>query len=253
MTSSKANNVFRKIDAESIALAKRLVRQATHATLATKEADSGHPMASRVTVATDFDGTPIILVSDLSSHTKALNNDAKCSLLVGEVGDGDPLSHPRMTIFCTAEKLDRASEIGKRTKKRFLARQPAATLYADFGDFHFFRLTVERANLNGGFAKAYLLDAKDFILNMQKLCDAFAEREDGVVSHMNADHQDSIARYAKNAAPALASQLNDADWTMTGIDPDGMDLSNAGVPLRIAFENAPISAEDIRSVLVAMA
>jgi len=253
MNQIKKKNVLRRIDGEGIALAKQILRQAAHGSLATLEQGNGHPLASRVTVATDIDGTPIILISELSSHTTALMNDPRCSLLIGELGTGDPLAHPRMTLICSAEQLDRQSDEGQRAKKRFLMRHNAAALYADFGDFHFFKLTIERANLNGGFAKAYALKANDFMLNDDALCAAFADVEDGVIEHMNEDHQKAIAHYAKTAAPSLAASHGDAIWFITGIDPDGIDLKTDDTVLRIPFDNAPIKADDIRAVLVRMA
>ncbi|MEP1441901.1 MAG: DUF2470 domain-containing protein [Hyphomicrobiales bacterium] len=252
MTSDKKKDVLRKTDAEGIALAKRMLRQATYGSLAVLETDSGHPLASRVTLATDFDGTPIILISELSNHTPALMNDPRCSLLIGEMGSGDPLAHPRITLICSAKRLDRKSDEGQRARKRFLMRHSSAGLYADFGDFHFFKLEIERANLNGGFAKAYALKAEDFILTDETLWAAFAEAEDGVVGHMNEDHQNAIAHYAKIAAPELVDSTNEASWLMTGIDPDGIDLKADDMALRVPFDDAPIKADDIRSVLVKM-
>lgn len=253
MTSKNTKDVLRQTDSSAIAQAKRILRQAIHGSLATLESDSGHPLATRVTVATDIDGTPIILISELSHHTPALMNDPRCSLLVGEVEAGDPLAHPRMTIICKAKRLDRQTEEGQRAKKRFLMRHNAASLYADFGDFHFFKLEIERANLNGGFAKAYALQADDFVLNDDALCAAFADAEDGVIEHMNEDHQKAIAHYAKTAVPDLAISHSNAVWFITGIDPDGIDLKADDTALRIPFEKAPIQADDIRAVLVEMA
>lgn len=253
MARDKKKNVLQQTDATGVALAKRILRQAVHGSLATLEHESGHPLASRVTVATDIDGTPIILISELSSHTPALMNDPRCSLLVAEIGAGDPLAHPRMTIICSAKQLDRQSDEGQRARKRFLMRHNAAALYADFGDFHFFKLEIERANLNGGFAKAYALNAEDFILNDENLCAAFADAQDGVVEHMNEDHQTAIAHYAKTAAPDVVANNNELPWLMTGIDPDGIDLKADDIILRIPFKDAPIKAEDIRAVLVKMA
>ena len=253
MTSDKKKVVLRQTDAEGIDLAKRLLRQSTYASLATLERDSGHPLASRVTVATNIDGTPIILISELSSHTPALKNDPRCSLLVGEMGSGDPLADPRITLICSAKHLDRQSEEGQRAKKRFLRRHNTAAIYADFGDFHFFKLEVERANLNGGFAKAYALKADDFVLNDDALCAAFADVEEGVIEHMNEDHQKAIAHYAKTEAPDLVASNTEAVWLITGIDPDGIDLKANDIALRIPFADAPIKADDIRAVLVNMA
>ena len=253
MKQIKKKDVLKRTDSEGIALAKRILRQSIYGSLATLERESNHPLASRVTVATDIDGTPIILISELSNHTSALMNDPRCSLLIGEIGTGDPLAHPRMTLICSAKQLDRQSIEGQRAKKRFLKRRNAAALYADFGDFHFFKLEIERANLNGGFAKAYALQANDFVLNDGALCTAFADIEDGVIEHMNEDHQKAIAYYAKTAAPHLAANHSDAAWLLTGIDPDGIDLKADDTSLRIPFENAPIQPDDIRAVLVELA
>ena len=76
------------------------------ASLAVLEPRHGHPLASRVGVATDADGAPLILVSHLSAHTPAMLADPRCSLLVGEPGKGDPLAHPRVTLVCRAERLE---------------------------------------------------------------------------------------------------------------------------------------------------
>ena len=48
---------------------------------------SGDPFASLVTVlATDPDGSPLLLVSQLSAHTRHLDKDVRCSLLLAETG-----------------------------------------------------------------------------------------------------------------------------------------------------------------------
>jgi heme iron utilization protein len=43
----------------------------------------------------------------------------------------------------------------------WLAQHPKAQLYVDFADFAFVRLAPRGAALNGGFGKAYALDAAD--------------------------------------------------------------------------------------------
>ena len=50
-------------------LAKSLLRSIRAGTLATLDRNTGHPFASLVNVATDADGSPVILVSRLSTHT----------------------------------------------------------------------------------------------------------------------------------------------------------------------------------------
>jgi len=157
-------NVLRETDAEAIALARKLLQEAHHAAIATLDPETGHPLASRVGLATDDDGTPLILVSALSSHTGALMNDPRCSLLVGEPGKGDPLAHPRLSIICNARRIPRDSAEHARLAQLYLAHNPKAELYLSLPDFNFFRLEVESGSLNAGFGKAYALSAGQVLL-----------------------------------------------------------------------------------------
>ena len=139
---------------------RHLLRDARFATLATIN-ENFYPFASLVTFALDRDGTPFLLVSRLSGHTKHLLADPRCSLLVGEPGKGDPLAHARITIQCSASIIDRASDENIILRTLFIARHPKAALYNDFPDFLYIRLTMMEASLNGGFGKAFRLKSDD--------------------------------------------------------------------------------------------
>ena len=65
----RKKDVIRETDAEAIRLAKTLIRTARYGALAVLDPETGAPLASRVGVATDVDGAPLILVSLLSAHT----------------------------------------------------------------------------------------------------------------------------------------------------------------------------------------
>jgi heme iron utilization protein len=158
-----ADDVLRPVDGTSRALAKQLLHDATRAALATSEAGTGWPYVSLVTVATAPDGAPLLLVSDLAAHARSLRDDPRCSLLFDSIGAGDPLTHPRLTVFGEARFLDRAGEEAAEARRRFLGRHPKAALYADFGDFHFLRVEPRRAFLNAGFGRASELAAGDFM------------------------------------------------------------------------------------------
>lgn len=150
-------NPIRETSPEAIELAKSLVRKASYGALAVLDPATGFPLASRVAVATDSAGAPIILISSLSAHSKALLADNRCSLLLGEPGKGDPLAHPRITLICVAAWLDRDAAETQLIKELYLRHQPKAALYVDFGDFSFVRLKIQAANLNGGFGQAFRL------------------------------------------------------------------------------------------------
>ncbi|MEM6374522.1 MAG: pyridoxamine 5'-phosphate oxidase family protein, partial [Pseudomonadota bacterium] len=111
---------------------------ARHGALATLDAASGTPMASRVSVASASDGCPVFLISQLSGHFGALEDDPRASVLLGDPGKGDPLAHPRITVFGRAVRI--AEDARDHIRARFLARHPKAALYVDFPDFAFWRL-----------------------------------------------------------------------------------------------------------------
>ena len=230
---------------EPLAEAKRLLRGVRGGTLATLSG-TGAPFASLVTVATDHDGSPLLLVSQLSAHTRHLDRDARCSLLLFEGGDGDPLSHPRLTLTGAAAKITDADARGA-ARARFLARHPAAALYADFGDFSFWRVGMDQAHLNGGFARAARFPA---LRLLTPTADALAliAAEAGAVAHLNVDHRDALALYARVIAGRPTGT-----WIATGIDPDGMDLSCGDLTARVPFLERVLTPGGLRTMLVRMA
>ena len=127
-----AGDVLTPLDDELRSVARRLRRGATTATLASLEPSSGWPYASLVTVASALDGSPLLLLSGLSHHTRALTADPRCSLLFMQPGAGDPLAHPRLTVFGRARVVEAGGEEHARVRRRFLARHPAAARYADW-------------------------------------------------------------------------------------------------------------------------
>src|SRR5262249_1579575 len=76
--------------------AKKLLRSVRAGALATLDRNPGHPFGSPVNVANAADGSPLILISRLSSHTANLEADSRASLLLATAGKGDPLAHPRL-------------------------------------------------------------------------------------------------------------------------------------------------------------
>ncbi|TIT36382.1 MAG: HugZ family protein [Mesorhizobium sp.] len=247
MQRNQDRDVIRETDAEAIRLAKTLLRSARFGALAVLEPRTGAPLASRVGVATDIDGAPLILVSMLAAHTSALLADPRCSLLLGEPGKGDPLAHPRLTLVCQASRLERGSQAHARAERRYLNRNPKASLYAGLGDFSIFRLEPQRASLNGGFGKAYLLERADLLTN-GPIIEELAGSEQSAVEHMNADHLDAIAIYARDFAKALGD-----GWTIAGLDADGMDLVSGDNVCRVFFPQPLVKASELRPALVEMA
>src|SRR5687767_13805797 len=234
-------------DFDPKALAKTLLRATRAGTLGTLDRNTGHPFASLVNVATDVDGSPLILTSRLSTHTANLEADCRASVLLAEAGKGDPLAHPRLTVLGVFARLERESADEARARRRFLARHPKSELYAGFGDFAFWRMTVASAHLNGGFARAADLSSADVLTDMEG-ADGLIAAEEGAVEHMNADHAEATRLYATKL---LGEE--DGPWRISGIDPDGADLTAGDRTARLAFPERITSAAALRQVLVELA
>ena len=221
---------IRETTAEAIRLAKTLVREARFGALAVIEPQSGFPFSSRVAVATAPDGTPVILVSRLSGHTKGLLADPRCSILLGEPGKGDPLAHPRITIMARAHFLNAGNPERDMIAERYLRRNPKSKLYAGFADFSFVKLVPDWASLNGGFGQAYRLDGPN-LLDDPVNSATIAEIEPSAIGHMESDHNSKLQSIGiKHGPPGTKS------WRLTGIDSTGLDLIGAKNALRVWFD-----------------
>src|SRR5215218_418404 len=194
---------FLPVDDEARALAKNLMRTARSGALATNDGETGMPFASLVQVGTDLDGSPVILTSQLSVHTRLLEADPRCSLLLSAIGKGDPLAHPRLTLLAKAKRLDRESDEAQNIRRRYLLQHPKAELYVDFPDFAFWRLEVASGSLNGGFGRAYRMRKEDLLADLSELFD-FYDFEAQAIEHMNDDHADAVALYATQLCGARA-------------------------------------------------
>ena len=220
-----------------------LIRRCDRAALATSLPGAGGPWpyASLVLVAVDHDLSPILLMSDLAEHSKAIAADPRVALLFdGTAGLAQPLTGPRVTLMGHAAKTD-----DERLKQRFLRRHPDAAMYAGFGDFHLYRMVLERTHLVGGFGKIRWI-APDELLAAPPLRE-LAESEEGIVAHMNGDHADAVQLYAEKLL-----NLPGSAWTMTGIDAEGIDLRLAGSVARLAFDQPLDAASQARQSLVAL-
>jgi putative heme iron utilization protein len=237
----------RRQDFNPIAVAKELLRATRAGALATVDRNTGHPFSSLVNVATDADGSPLILVSRLAAHTANLEADPRASVLLAAAGKGDPLAHPRLTVLGAFGPIARDAPDAARAQRRFLSRHPKSRLYAGFGDFSFWRMQVVSAHLNGGFARAADLTASDILTPIEDAAE-IVEIEESAVGHLNADHAGAVRLYATR----LLGEVNGA-WAVTGIDPDGVDLALGDQVARMPFDERVTSGHALRETLAGMA
>src|SRR4029078_6822533 len=126
--------------------AKTLMREARSGALGTLMAGSGDPYCSLVNIATAAHGAPLLLISKLAVHTKNILADARVSLMLDERKEGDPLQGARVMLMGRAERTDNEDD-----RRRYLAYQPEAEMFAGFGDFGFYRIVLSSAHLVAGF------------------------------------------------------------------------------------------------------
>jgi putative heme iron utilization protein len=221
--------------------AKSLIRLTRYGSLGTLDTD-GAPYASLVNVATDVDGRPILLVSRLALHTRNILRDARVSLLLSHVGEGDPSAHPRVTIKGRA-----VATPDERIRQRFLARHPASAAYAGFGDFGFYGIDPERAHLVAGFGRIHDLDPAQILTDVTD-AESLLAAEASAVEHMNEDHGEALALYAVRL---LGEEPG--PWRTTGIDPDGIDLMAGDRTARLAFPERVTDGSALRRTLKLLA
>jgi putative heme iron utilization protein len=242
-----AKDPFLPVDDEARGLAKTLMRTVRSGALATNEPESGTPFASLVQVGTDLDGSPVILTSQLSVHTRLLEADPRCSLLLSATGRGDPLAHPRLTLLAQARRLERESEAARNIRRRYLLQHPKAKLYVDFPDFSFWRLEVASGSLNGGFGRAYRMAKEDLLTDLSGFFD-FYDFEAQAIEHMNDDHADAVALYATQLCGA-----REGAWHLIGIDPEGIQMALGDEILRLPFPKALGGPHEVRPMLIGLA
>src|SRR5262249_7635758 len=117
--------------------AKKLLREGRSGALATLMPGSGDPYCSLVNIATAADGSPLLLISRLAIHTKNVLNDPRVSLMIDERKEGDPLQGARIMLMGAAAATD-----DKDIRRRYLDRQPEAEMFAGFGDFAFYKVSL---------------------------------------------------------------------------------------------------------------
>jgi putative heme iron utilization protein len=245
------NTIWERIVAETggvsggdVALeARRLLRAARSGTLATVVA--GQPFASLVTPACLPDLSIVLFLSQLSEHTRHLQAEPRCALMVqGEAAGVNPQMTPRVTVIGRAERCDDAA-----AKARWLALHPYAALYAAFTDFGLWRIVPEGASMIGGFARAHRLGAAA-LLPDDAAVRAVAAAEAALLAECNDPDGTMLSDASALDGLARHAGLIGAGWRMVALDCDGCDLARGDVVWRCAWPAPVVDAAGVRHALV---
>ena len=216
--------------------ARKLLRAARVGTLATLA--QGQPFASLVTPSCAPDLSLLLLLSDLSEHTRHLRTEPRCSVLVaGAQADANPQTIPRVTVTGLAEVVDDSA-----LKARYLAVHPYASLYADFGDFALWRIRPASGLYVGGFGRAARLGQASLELDPAAVAN-IAAAEPGIIGHCNAEHADALALIVGQPGK----------WELVAIDVDGCDLAQGEQVVRIHWPAPVADADQVRRELAGLA
>ena len=222
--------------------AKKLLREGRSGALATLMAGSGAPYCSLVNLATDPSGAPLLLLSKLALHTKNILADARVSLMLDERKEGDPLEGARVMLLGTAAATD---EPAARTA--YLRRHPEAEMFAGFADFAFYRVAISAAHLVAGFGRIVDLSAQQVLTDVTD-AQALIEAEAEAIDHMNADHAEACRLYATKLLGGPQGA-----WQCVGVDPEGMELQQGRLALRLGFPQRVNAPGPLRALLKALA
>jgi putative heme iron utilization protein len=216
--------------------ARKLLRAARVGTLASSA--QGQPFASLVTPACAPDLSLLLLLSELSEHTRHLRAEPRCAVLVAGAAEGtNPQTAPRVTITGVAEPT--GDEV---LKARYLVVHPYAALYAGFTDFSLWRIRPLGGLYVGGFARAAKLRAAEVAV-LPAAVAAIEAAEAGIMAHCNAAHADALA--------AIASLPG--DWRMVSVDVDGCDLAQGERVIRVHWSAPVVDPDGVRRELIRLA
>ncbi len=148
-------DLLQPVTSDVLKQVRQLLLKANHAALSFLDPATGHPAISRVAMASLPDATPLLLTSLLAPHTAALAADPRCALLIGTIGKGDPMAHPRIMVTCNARPAP--AEQREALRRLFLAHHPKAGNYIDLPDFGFWLLNIAHVRYNAGFGRAHAI------------------------------------------------------------------------------------------------
>jgi putative heme iron utilization protein len=218
--------------------AKKLLREGRSGALATLMPGSGDPYCSLVNIATEADGSPLLLISRLAVHTRNILADPRVSLMIDERKEGDPLQGARVMLMGTAAATDDPA-----ARRRYLDRQPEAAMFASFADFGIYKVAVSAAHLVAGFGRIVDLEPADILTAVEDAAE-LTDAEPDILAHMNEDHADTCRLYATRLLHAP-----DGAWRCVGCDPEGLELQLDRTALRLAFGERVRTPGVLRQVL----
>ena len=228
---------------------RTIVANATHGTLGSLS-DDGTPWASLVTFGTLPNGSPVLCLSRLAEHARNLEGNRQASLMVADpTHNGDALAGGRVTL---AGKVVRSDEFSdeKSAREAHLEAVPSAAMYADFNDFTFWILEVDRVRWVGGYGR---MDSATGESYAEAEADPVQPQAADAVAHLNLDHPDALLIMAQafgeypDATEAKCTRADRYGLDLALVTPDGKKAT------RVSFTESINSPGGLRAATVDLA
>jgi len=183
----------------------------------------GYPFGSIAPYCLDDDGRPLLLLSHLAQHSRNLQRDPRCGLLLSDATQGDPQQAARLSVMadCIALGSDESVAVD-----RYFRYFPHARPYFEQLNFRFFRLDPVALHLNAGFAAARWIGT-DRVVEKR----GFAPGQESLLIQSIADRAADLANFFVDHPTDPAAPVE-----IAGIDRRGVDLRRGQSLRRIAFK-----------------
>jgi putative heme iron utilization protein len=220
------------------------------------KADSDYPGGSVVGFAPDEQGRPLFIFSGMSSHTQDILANPHCSLTVA-ARDFKGAADARVNLMGRVELIKDSNEKAA-AKACYMKKHPGA-FWVDFGDFNWFRMTVDKVRFVGGFARAGSVTAAEYTAATP---DPVAEFSADIASHMNEDHMPATIAMVQTNVPGMEPDPDNpiTEALITSVDTLGMfikvtrDKPVKFLPqqfkLRLPFPRPAESRKDVKMLIV---
>jgi putative heme iron utilization protein len=220
------------------------------------KSDPDYPGGSVVGFAPDHDGRPLFIFSGMSTHTQDILLNPHVSLTVA-AKDFKGAADGRVNLMGRVE-LIRNSDEKEAAKAIYLQKHPNA-FWVNFGDFNWFRMTVDKVRFVGGFARAGTCTAEEYL---EAKPDPIAEFGPNIAQHMNDDHMAATIAMVHASVPGMEEDPENAitDAMITSVDSLGMYIKVTRekpvkylpqqFKLRLPFPRSAADRKDVKTMIM---
>ncbi|CAK9210790.1 unnamed protein product [Sphagnum troendelagicum] len=207
---------------------------------------SGSPFGSLVLYATDDDGCPILAISSLSPHTKDLEVNSKCSMLIAR--DAMDIRDPSVAVIGEAETVSDEDRAGVRAT--YLKKYPDA-FWVDFGDFRLVRVIPRKVRFFAGAGSR--INPGEFTWEEYKATtvDPIAPFTTPIAGHMNRDHAEQTKEIVESSVGVKIDYAKILQVDRLGFT---VEAARKGTPLklRVPFPRSAENRKDVKNLIVEM-